>query len=40
MVLHAGEDDFNPEGTSDSTGNAGSRVGCCVISSFVETEDI
>ena len=32
MVLHAGEDDFNPLLDPSSTGGAGSRVACCIIS--------
>ena len=36
MVLHAMEDDFNPERSTSSTGMAGARVGCCLIDPNVQ----
>ena len=32
IVIHAKEDNLNPQGSSSSTGDAGARLGCCWIS--------
>lgn len=40
MVVHAGEDDLGLGGATDSltTGNAGGRLACCVITKLIPTD--